>query len=354
MTEKMKTTGFAPLLADVLLWCVLFVLTAFGATNAATMRQYSSISLRYETPLNGQTAYQARQYTVAHREETAFWATFWTEHEARFSIELRKVTADCITFSGDAALVWRAEYLAGNSPGVVDGVGCAISSGLAWVLWGDIDVVGKTIEVDGVPRIVRGVFEGAESLALVSVCDEDKTQSFAAVELSGGSPSSGRGDVESFANASGLGMPDSVLLGAPTILAEFMALLPMVILIIYGLALCIAHAKKQSVAVRRTLMFFMFLGAAALLPVFLDILPDRIIPTRWSDFAFWGSLLSNAGEHLREYLTLSPSLRDIEYAELFFKQAAIALASTGFALSICFRWQGKMNLERLKRRINCG
>ena len=360
MTEDVKTMAerkpldLKCLLADILLWCALFAFTAFSAANAAALKQYPNVSLRYETPVSGQAVYRARQYAIEHREETTFWPTFWIENTARFSAEFKEVTADCITYSGEAALVWIAEYIAGGAPGVTDGTGCAISAGLAWELWGDIDVIGKTVEVDGAPRIVRGVFDGVEPLALLSVRDEDRTQSFTTVELSGGPASPSRSDAVGFVTAAGLGTPDSVLMGSPAVLAELIALLPLAILIIYGLALCINKLKKRSAVLRRILIFSLCLGAALLLPGFLELLPDWLIPTRWSDFSFWGGLFGQVGENLREYLALYPSLRDVGYKTLFFKQIGLVSIAAGLALSICFRRHGKRRFEMLKRRIDCG
>ena len=335
--QKQNKINFKRLTADILLWCALSIFTALGAGNAAIIQQHSSISLRYETPFSGQTAYQARQYAIEHSKENDFWPTFWTEDKSVFTAEYSEVDAACILFSGDAALVWSFEYLAGAMPGVADATGCAISSGLAWELWGDIDVMGKTLEVDGVPRAVRGVFDKIEALALLSVRDEDLTQSFTAVELSGDQTSQSRSSVESFVIASGLGMPDTVLMGTPTFLAEIMAMLPLIILAIFGFVVYIGWMKKRSVAIKKITTLILLLGAVILLPGLFDILPDWIIPTQWNDFSFWGSLSGQIGRNLREYLTLSYSLRDAEYATLFFRQISIAFASSGFSLFMCCR-----------------
>ena len=342
------------LLVDVLLWCVLFVFAVFGMTNFASLQQYSAVSLRYEKPFSGEAAYQARQYAIEHSAENTFWLTFWTEYEAQYGTEFNTVSAACLLFSGDAALVWPAEYLAGGMPGVTDGVGCAISSGLAWELWGGIDAIGKTIEVDSVPRVVRGIFAEKELIALLSVRDDDLKQSFTAVELSGGQSSPERSSVENFANASGLGIPDSVLMGTPTFLAKLMTMLPLIIFALLGLVVCISCMKKWPAALRKIVVFLIFFGVAILLPRFLDILPDWAIPTQWSDFTFWQALFKQAGENLREYIEPSSSLRDVGYAALFFKQIIITFVASGLTLFICLRWYRRVQLGALERRSNCG
>ena len=327
-------------LLSSLLWCVLGVFLVFGALNANDVSQYSSVSLRYETPFSGQTAYQARQYSVEHSGDDAFWLTFWHEAKLLFESEFNSSSAVCIYFSGDAALVWPAQYLGGAAPGVTDGAGCSVSSALAWALWGSADVVGKTVDIGGETRIVRGVFEGEDELALLSVRDEVRSQSFTAAELSGGPSGPTRSDVTSFARSAGLGAPDIVLMGTPSSLAAALSALPLIILAVYGLSLCIARLRARPTALRLGLLVVL-LGFAVLLPGLLDLAPGWLIPTRWSDFSFWGSLRDQIGGNLREYLVLTPRLRDVTYKVLLLKQAGIAFMATGCALSICFRWHAR-------------
>ena len=337
---KLKTVDLKRLLIDAVLWCILFGFTVFGLSNAGAIQQRSAISLRYETPFSGQAAYEARQYAIERREENTFWQTFWIETVAKYSVEYNEVTAHCIIFSGDASRVWPVEDFSGGMPGVTDDIGCAVSSGLAFELWGDVDVIGKTLDVDGTSRIVRSVFYETHLLALVSARDEDLAQSYDAVELSGGNSTPDRESVERFAAASGLGVPDSVLMGTPGFFAWLAAALPVVIVIVYRAAAFINRMRKCSAAIRRIFVFLLPLCVAVLIPGILEALPDWIIPTLWSDFSFWGSLFRQTGDNLREYLKLSPSLRDTGYAVLVFKQIFLAFPASGFAIFICFRLHG--------------
>ena len=338
LSQARGRTNIRRLLVSALLWLALTVLLVAGAMNAGALRQYPTVSLRYETPVSGQAAYRARQYAAKQTGEDVFWLTFWHQTEARFSGGYNNANAECIFYSGDAALVWPARYLYGAAPGVTDGTGCAVSSALAWKIWGSADVVGKTLEAGGEIRTVRGVFEGDDLLALLSVRDEDTGQSYTAVELSGGPASPGRGDVESFITASGLGTPDSILMGTPVFFAEIMAILPLLILACYGLALWIGRLRKRPAVQKGLLLFAALMAFALLLPGLLEFLPGWMIPTRWSDFSFWSSLGQQISDNLREYLTLTPGLRDVEYMILLLKQAGIAFLSACCALSVCFRW----------------
>jgi len=334
---------------DALLWCALAVLLIVSISNVNVLRRYQSVSLRYDTPFSGRAAYQARQYAVKQEGENGYWLTFWHETKAEFAAEYRKVTADCILYSGDASLVWPAEYISGEAPGVTDGAGCAVSSSLAWELWGGTDVVGKSAEVDGATRTVRGVFRSDMPLALLSVRDEDTNRSFTAVELTGGPSSPGRSDAESFIMAAGLGRPDGILTGTAAFPAEVMAALPLLILATYGLALCIGRLKKHP-AVLRGAIFIALIGFSVLLPGILESLPDWIIPTRWSDFSFWGNRAGLIGADLREYLSVKPMMRDVEYKLKMLKQIGLAFLSSGLALSICFRSFSNVRLRPIPHR----
>jgi len=344
-----RTVAVKHLLGDALLWCALAILLAVGMSNGHTLQAYSSISLRYETPISGQAAYLARQYAIRQDDGDVFWPTFWYETKATLTAEFNKVYAECIFYSGDAALIWPTQYDSGTAPGVTDGIGCTVSSALAWTLWGGIDVVGKTVEVDGVTRIVRGVFEGDDLLALLSVRDDDTEQHFTAAELSGGPASPARSNVEDFVRGAGLGTPDSILMDTPAFLAGFMTILPMLVLICYGLALLLRWLHTNFAIPWVLILFAALIGLAILLPGLLAILPDWVIPTRWSDFAFWGTLAKQIGTNLREYLVLLPRLRDVAYKILLVKQAGIAFLSTVCALAICFRWHINSKIAPYRR-----
>ena len=333
-----KKRAAAVLAADVFLWCLLCALTVLGYINLGAVRQYSSVSLRYSAPVSGQAAYDARRYSIAHTKDSPFWPVFWKEYIATIKSEFITVKADCIAFSGEAAMVWPAGYITGAAPGVTDGVGCAVSEALAWRLWGSSDVVGMTLQVDETARVVRGVFEGSTEIALISFRDEDTSQSWNAVELTGGPEDPLREDAESFAATSGLGRPDSVLMPGPSTVAAALSILPLLILLCYALALLAGLVRKHFSSLSSPILFACIILFAAALPAILGILPAWLIPTRWSDFSFWASLLEQASGGMREFLRAAPMSRDVELRMLLSKQVVISFAAICCSLSVCFRW----------------
>lgn len=330
---------------DALLWLALCILVASGLSNAAGAARYSSVSLRYRQQISGNAAHAARMYSIKNSSDDMFWPTFWREDSAVFSSGHSKTNADYIAYSGDAAFVWNDRYISGTAPGVTDGAGCAVSYALAWVLWGGTDVVGMDVDIGGETRVVRGVFDSALELALVSYSDEGKEQSWSTVELSGGPDGVLRADIESYAVASGLGRADAVLTAGPAYAARALAALPLAIPALYGLALAAAHMCRRYVLARKLTPYVLALAFAALLPTLLEIAPAWMIPTRWSDFSFWPSLVRGQLEGIREFLSATPTARDIELRLLLLRQAVLALASSCCALAVCFRWQMVRNIN---------
>ena len=326
-------------IADWALVCALCLLLIWGFSNRGDVTQYSPVSLRYDAPVSGSAAYSARLYSISHSGDDAFWPTFWREHKSEFKNEFSSADADCIAYSGDASLVWPFEYLTGCAPGVKDSAGCVVSEALARRLWGSADIVGMQVEVDGETRFIRGVFKGKSELALISFSDEDVSRSWTAVELSGGPADASRSDAESYASASGLGKPGTVIAGGHVFLARFLAMLPLLIPAVYGAAMIAGAVKKRYPGSYRNIRFVGFIIVACMLPLLIRALPPSLIPTRWSDFSFWASLLRRLTGDLSEFLNAAPRLRDAELKMLLVKQAGIAFLSVCASISFCFRWR---------------
>ncbi|MCL2047860.1 MAG: hypothetical protein FWG87_03940 [Defluviitaleaceae bacterium] len=305
-------------------WCIFAVLLILGVREASTISKFSKISLRYQNAISGQAAYRAREYSAVN---AAFWLIFWRESTATLSVGFGDVASDTILFSGDANLVWHAEYVAGYAPGAEDEAGIAVSQALANRLWGSTNIIGQAVEIDEQTRFVRGVFVGGANLALLSFPLEDVSQSWTGVELYGEQLHFGA--AEAFAAASGLGRPEYILTGEVISLAWAFALLPLLVPAVYALFLVIKYMRMYH---PRTLMPLFFAGLllfAVLLPALLDALPDWVVPTRWSDFSFWSSLAEQTGDSLRVFLSAVPTMRDVEL-----KVRLLRVVGIGF-LGVC-------------------
>jgi len=319
----------------ILMYCIFCILLAAGILEANTIGQFSSISLRYSTPISGQTAHSALQYAAQNNNQNSFWPTFWHQCTNTLSTATRTAQASTISFLGDAMLVWHAQYLVGNAPSAIDGYGIAISEGLAHRLWGSINIIGMHVYVNGTTRIVRGVFEGNMELALLPFHLEDTSQSFTAVELAGGGANPTRGSAESFAVTSGLGRPDYILMSGPMSLARFMAIFPLFIPIAYALTLLLRFIKKHYPMAGTPVFFAGIILLAIVLPIMLDAVPVWLIPTHWSDFAFWSTLIELARSSLREFLSADSMLRDVELQIHLLRQTGIFILAVCSGIIVC-------------------
>ena len=322
---------------NVLLWCVFGILLAAGFRENNIIRRFSGISLRYETPISGQTALRARQYAITNGE--TFWPTFWQDGSAAFSIGRGDVYSDIISFSGNADLIWPARYIAGSAPGSLDSYGVAMSEALAHRIWGSIDIIGQSVEINGETRTVRGVFRGDAALALLPFSIDDTSQSWSGVVLSGGVTHATQAEVENFALSSGLGRPSYILMGGEVALAGIMVVFPLFVPGIYALLLMAKFIRMHYPGFGVPLIIAGLMLFAVLLPYLLSRLPDWIIPTHWSDFSFWSSLFQQAGNSMQEFLSVNPGLRDVALRIHLMRLIGFLFLSISCGLSVCFRWR---------------
>lgn len=314
---------------SLLLWLVFGVLLATGFAQARTIAQFPTMSLRYSTPITGVQAYQARQHAIA---QESFWPTFWHQHTSN----IRDTQVNSISFAGDGGLVWPATYIAGTVPSSVDRVGVAVSAPLAFELWGSTDIVGMEVEIDQVTRIVRGVFEASQPLALISYHIEDRTPTWTGVELAGGSNHPTRQDAVQFSALAGLGMPDYILMGGAVGVGRAMAYLPLVIPALYALYLVVAFAKGYYPMAKTPILLGCLLALAVATPWLLGLLPYWAIPTHFSDFSFWGNLFSQGNAALREFIAAPATLRDVELTLQLLRQGAVVVGAICISIAICY------------------
>lgn len=70
-----------------------------------------------------------------------------------------------IFFAGNAGDCLLADYLQGTAPGA-QGQQCAVSSALAWALFGSNDIVGQTLTLDRTQYTICGVFDADAQILL--------------------------------------------------------------------------------------------------------------------------------------------------------------------------------------------
>lgn len=308
-------------------WALACLLLA-GCLAAADRLALSwpAIGIRMETPASPDTCEKAADLAA----ESGAQVSFWAEESALLSTPRAEAETTAVRFWGDGSLVWPAEYLAGGAPAAVDRTGCAISASLAWQLYGSLDAVGQTLEWDETSYTVLGVLDSEEMVALFAGTDETR---YTAAEFVPGPDSDAGEQARSFAASAGL-WTDTMVYG-PSLAAgcRLLAWLPLggaaVVLALRGLALL----RRRSRLAGQIACWVLAVGLAAALPLVLAQLPVWLVPSRWSDFAYWSQLGDTLAGQLRALLAMSPALRDVG-AKMALLQSVVCGLGTLWTVSL--------------------
>ena len=140
---------------------LLVVLQLLLQTRAAhIVQQNPTVTVTLSSPLTAGQLAAAREWEKSNANTQAVTASFWSEKAAAVSADSDRTAEDvtCIGFDGTAQDCLPVEYLQGTAPGVV-GQQCAISSTLAWTLFGSYDIMGLTVALDRTEYFISGVFK---------------------------------------------------------------------------------------------------------------------------------------------------------------------------------------------------
>ncbi len=326
------------------LWKIvlLAILLFMGFYTAAEFYKIypAPVSLRYTQPLAKTQVEHALDYAADKKNTSGSYPTFWLEQNGgQVTTPYAQVSARILVGLGEGALILPARFIRGGWPGVYDEYGCAVSTQLAWQLWGSTDVLGKEVGYNKRKLLVRGVFEGEEPL-LYATGGTDA--GYTCVELTPLQGSDKRQAAGNFCAEAGLPTPEHMVYAGSMNFLMQVACWAAVIALALGLLVRLVLACPPSK--RRWMMLALLFAAAVLLPLGLSALPGWLIPTRWSDFAFWGKLWHTVGERIEEWLTLPALFKDVMAKWLLFKQGLICVGLLLVTVSI-----GKNRTQYYKR-----
>ena len=275
-----------------------------------------SISLRYDTPLTEKQVEWSRAYTD---EYDAPYLTFWTESQTIVSTQDMGASAAQILYNGDSEFSYPVTYRHGGAPGM-DRNSCSISVPLAWQLWQSDCVVGMTLQIDGKEYTISGVFESDDN-RLFRWGDSG----FTAVEI----PNTPKGEDSyryalDLAAQSGLGHPTGILWSSGmAAIGRVLCWLPLALAGCFLIMPYLAQLKKIPGIVWAILILVLVLA----LPAIIEVLPGWMVPTRWSDFGFYGRLWDAFRDRWHDLLMLSPTPMDAQRKALFLELLFLSLGN---------------------------
>lgn len=369
----------ARMLRQVLCWALFLALqTALFWSAGRLQWAASGVSLRFAAPLTARQTEQALEY--ARKADSGYALTFWTEQpDSSVEANGRTAAARLLCVCGDAARLTPQELLWGAPPAAPGG--CAVSDALAWRLWGALDVAGMELTAGNARYTVRGVFrEDALCLTVQTAPDGAAFKNVEVYAMGNGVPeaaalesaasgeaASGNANPEgtasrnaafgtaasqdtapgvdaalAFARSGGLGVPAHAVNGsALAVLARLLCWLPPVLC---AASLLRRFARALSAHARRAFWSMGLLLFALCLPRLLTALPAAWLPTRWSDFAFWQSLLQSGAARIEAWFALPPQSVDVAAKWLLFRHGALCLGGC-----IAGRWATAKQMQWIRQ-----
>lgn len=274
-----------PWLAAVAVLVGLQLLLQFRAVRMA--RQYPTLGVEFAAPLTAEQVTAANTWQQSDANTNAITASYWGSTQATVSTALGHTTdTTCIGYAGTAADCLPADYVQGSAPGAV-GQQCAVSTELAWQLFGSNDILGQTVTLNRVDYTISGVFTAKTSILLYPA-----RSGFTHAALRGISEDAPKADATQWAAAASLPALQKLDYGPQRLwLARALCHLPAVLVGFCLLAVFLGLAHSAPPVIRHTAYFAAALAFALLVPYFLQGLPGWLVPGQWSDFSFWPRLV---------------------------------------------------------------
>ena len=307
------------------------------------VRQISpGVSLRYTQALTGEQVIKAQTYIKSSQNTDGLMVTFWEETQVavRSPVSTRTCTDVCsIGFCGTAHDAYGASYVVGTAPGSGDTSQCAVSTALAWQLFGSTDILEQALTLDPDTEDARtyrvcGVFVSETEQILYGV---ETTAAFQLLELTHVSRDNPGQSVQQLLAAAGLAQPDQILYDAALawVLSALIGIPELLLLLCAGCRLLRLFRNKS---LREVIGFGIALLLVCLLPTGLASLPGWMIPNQWGSMVAWHSLLSAAGDRLTEWFALCPTARDAQLKGEAAQVVVFTCWSLVFAVAACLSW----------------
>lgn len=313
----MKIERFAHYRALTISALLAAVLWCFACSFYSTaINHCTSVSIKWEkggvspSELIRQQTY-ARQDGAGNQPEVTLWQTY-PEQEVMAS-DNQKMNVNVVAVFGDYGDISSSMLIAGAYPARSDVSGCAVSTGLAFSLWGSTNAIGMPVRVEGKQFYVRGTFEEEEPRLFLQAQAESE-EPLSNMQLTFTGPGARERTNQYLSSA---GFPEGRILDL-TLFAWVLGMifrLPAIILAFGILGRVIMYGKRLChYPILLAIYLLMAFGILAGLWFCIDLpkFPSDFIPAMWSDFGFWGNLFEEQGKNMVSWMTAGPAFRDME------------------------------------------
>lgn len=313
--------------------CMIGFLAALLFFSAAINRERKvqeyrgSFGVYYDAPVDGE---KIRTFIEAQKEQGNTVAA-WNEENCIFENTAAGKREDgvCQKIAGDKELVFGKKLSGGSCPLSDDETGCLVSEELAQSLFGSEDIIGKEIYMDGKSWLVRGILDVDGKLAAVTG-NENGGYTKAAIQMQdrNAAASSVQNMLYEKLETAPSAFSEGGLYGA---LARCTAMIPLweglILTVLYSFSLIKkaegdkrrtkklpekARKKETVFLLLRWLVFLAGIFGAWRLSGTSFTFSADYLPSMWSDFSFWSTLLEEKSSDFVKLTHQVLSLRDCE------------------------------------------
>ena len=243
----------------------------------------------------------------------------------------QKMNVNVVAVFGDCGDISSSMLIAGAYPARSDVSGCAVSTGLAFSLWGSTNAIGMPVKVEGKQFYVRGTFEEEEPRLFLQAQAESE-EPLSNMQLTFTGPGARERTNQYLSSA---GFPEGRILDL-TLFAWVLGMifrLPAIILAFGILGRVIMYGKRLChYPILLAIYLLMAFGILAGLWFCIDLpkFPSDFIPAMWSDFGFWGNLFEEQGKNMVSWMTAGPAFRDMELWTSSFMAVLLSVCASAF------------------------
>lgn len=317
-------------LNKTILLAAAFFIAAAGFSAAqltraeAVKQQYASVSVRFQQ--DGVTEDRIKTALDKEKKRGTPWipeVTAWSkpcEVRVKNNGLNRSAVMKVQLVSGEMSLTAPMALLYGNYAYREDKRGCVIDSRSAFLLYGTENAVGNSLSWEGREYFVRGVVRTTDSLLLIQ--GKESLEEYSNLEVAYRNMEQGEELTKAFLLnnhfPSDYAMVDGYFYGG--MIKSVLALPSWLFLAGAGIWSMKALWKKKRGLTRGAFLLCAAVCAISIIgygsvlyqlagaPVFIS---DKLLPTRFSDFEFWGEQYRLMKEQWRQVRFATPNLKDI-------------------------------------------
>lgn len=305
------------LIIGISLWIVAII-------NQADLSDYhSSVSVRYKEPmLTAQMIDNITSAMIEKKDNNIPEITLWQRDEDILimnELTNTSVRIGLITVAGDMTKVYPGSMLYGGYLSIGDDMGCIVDRDTAYKLFGSENAVGLTISLDNKDYTVSGIMRGIGSNTMIiqeekQVIGKKEGINYSCMELVFSDTDDAKRLAQSFIQTNALGTPTTYIDGY---LYQRISYLLIHLPLWFSAMLLIIYLVRKVNALKASRVLFVggWLGIILICAILIRItnvhfyFSSSMIPTRWSDFDFWGN----------QWRLLVGSLGDGEGSILYYK-----------------------------------